>query len=67
MKISLLILPLLSTGCLCSSEAESEVDEYLSVQLGGKAQLDCGQSADKWTLTANQTEEIIGEGINQFI
>jgi len=61
MKTSILILPLLTIGCLCSSEAESDVDEYLSVTPGGKVLLDCGKSPDKWTLTVNQTEEILGD------
>ena len=61
MKLSLLILPLLSSGCLCSSEDDPEV-QYISVQLGGRVTLNCGKSPDKWILNKNNTEEIIEEG-----
>jgi len=63
MKLSLLILPLLSSGCLCSSEDDPEV-QYISVQLGGKVTLNCGKSPDKWILNKNNTEEIIEEDDN---
>ena len=57
------LISLLVTVSICVSASETEQDTvFLNVQVGGKATLDCGAPADKWTFTRNESTEIIDEG-----
>ena len=60
MSIKLLTLTLLLTGCFASQD-EDEID-FMNVQVGGRATLNCESSADKWTFTKNDSTEIINAG-----
>ena len=60
MSIKLLTLTLLLTGCYASQD-EDEID-FMNVQVGGRATLNCESSADKWTFTKNDSTEIINAG-----
>jgi len=64
-SIKLLTLTLLLTGCFASQD-EDEID-FMNVQVGGRATLNCESSADKWTFTKNDSTEIINADEENYI
>jgi len=59
-----LTLVLLLPGCLASQDEEID---FMNVQIGGRATLNCESAADKWTFTKNDSTEIINADEEHYV